>query len=168
MHHAELSTSKYKGTAMVNIQNGSSVLFWHNMWGNRVRHSQSAELYSFTTMKNITLEQAYRMDHLHDIFQLPLSETAFQQYLLLSSKMDSLSLNDENDVWSYIWGNVTFSVNKTYKAITGHTQTHPVFGWLWNSKCQPKHSVILVTIARQTEHQGQTEKEEYASEHIYL
>jgi hypothetical protein len=58
--------------AMVHIQNGSSVLFWYGMWGNQVRYLQAAELYSFTIMKNITLEQACHLDHLHEIFQLPL------------------------------------------------------------------------------------------------
>jgi hypothetical protein len=133
----------YKGIAMVHILNGSSVLFWQGMWGNKVRCLQAAELYSFTTRKNITLEQACQMVHLHENFQLPLSETAFQQYLLISSEIDNLSTNGENNVWPYISGNSTFSVSEAYKVITGHTQTHPVFGWLWNSRCQPKHKVFF-------------------------
>jgi hypothetical protein len=59
-------------------------------------------MFSFSIEKNISLDQARQMEHLHDIFQWPLSETVFYQFLLLSSEIDNLPLNEENDVWSYI------------------------------------------------------------------
>jgi hypothetical protein len=52
-------------------------------------------------------------------------------------------LSEDNDVWSYIWGTSTFSVERAYDAISGHSPTHPVFKLLWASKCQPKHKVFF-------------------------
>jgi hypothetical protein len=62
---------KFKGMAMVHVQNGSSVLLWFDMWENKVRYLQEAELFSFSIRKDITLKQARQMEHLHENFQLP-------------------------------------------------------------------------------------------------
>jgi hypothetical protein len=122
---------------MVHIHNGSTVLLWHDMWGNGVRRVQSAELYSFTLRQHISLQQAFSMEDFHNIFHLPMSETAFQQFLTLQVEIGGLNINEENDIWSYIWGNADFSVKKAYNAISGSSQAHPVFNWLWSCKCQP-------------------------------
>jgi hypothetical protein len=84
-----------------------------------------------------------RIDNIHDLFQLPLSDTAYQQFLLLNSKMDNLTLSEDNDVWHYIWGNGIFSVKGAYEAISGHSSTHHVFKLLWVTKCQSKHKVFF-------------------------
>jgi hypothetical protein len=38
----------FKGIAMVKVENGSTVLLWHDLWANRVRIHESAELFSFS------------------------------------------------------------------------------------------------------------------------
>jgi hypothetical protein len=53
---------------MVYLQNGSSVMSWHDMWNNSVRRLQSAEIFSFTTHSNITVKHAINMKNPHDIF----------------------------------------------------------------------------------------------------
>jgi hypothetical protein len=83
----------------------------------------SAELYSFTTKKTTTVRKARDMENLHDIFQLPMTEIAFQQYLLLNTELDNLLITRENGVWSYIWGNAFYAVNKAYKALIDHLLT---------------------------------------------
>jgi hypothetical protein len=135
--------TSFKGIAMVRIENGSSILLWHDLWANRVRSHESAKLFSFFVRQNISLIEVDMMDNLHELFQLPLSDTAYQQFLLLNSEMDNLMLSEDNDVWSYIWGTSTFSVKRAYDAISGHSPTHPVFKLLWASKCQPKHKVFF-------------------------
>jgi hypothetical protein len=114
------------------------------MWTDKVRNYHSPGLYSFTAMPQITLHQARLVDNLHDMFQLPMSEVAFHQYIVLNSEIDGLNLSNEDDLWSYIWGNPVFLVRKAYKAITGHIQEHPIFSWLWASKCQPKHKIFFL------------------------
>jgi hypothetical protein len=63
---------------------------------------QAIELFSFTTKSNITVQQAIEMENLHDIFQLPLSEEAYHQYILLNTELENLSISHENDIWFYI------------------------------------------------------------------
>jgi hypothetical protein len=36
-----------------------------------------------------------------------------------------------------------FSSQKAYTHMTGNQWTHPIFTWLWKSKCQPKHKVFF-------------------------
>jgi hypothetical protein len=80
---------------------------------------------------------------LHDIFQLPLTLEAFQQYFSLKEEIYDLNISQETDKWVYIWGSSQFSVHKTYIALTGHMPTHHVFNKLWSCKCQPKHRVFF-------------------------
>jgi hypothetical protein len=54
------------------------------------------ELFSFATKTHITVQQAHEME-LYDIFQLPLTIEAFQQYSLLATEITSLELNSSND-----------------------------------------------------------------------
>jgi hypothetical protein len=68
---------------------------------------------------------------------------AFHQYIALNSEIDSLNLSDEEDIWSYILGSPEFLVKKAYLAISGHSQVHLIFKWLWASKCQPKNKVFF-------------------------
>jgi hypothetical protein len=80
---------------------------------------------------------------LHDMFQLPMTIEAFQQYNSLMEDIDSLEITQEDDNWIYIWGTSKFSVHRAYTALSGHMTTHPIFIKLWASKCQPKHIVFF-------------------------
>jgi hypothetical protein len=84
------------------------------------------ELYSFSTEREITVNQAKSMRALHDIFQLPMSPEAFQQYNSLREEIDFLEITQETDNWIYIWGTSKFLVHKAYTALSGHMATHPV------------------------------------------
>jgi hypothetical protein len=94
------------------------------------------------------------MEDLHNLFQLPLSTEAFQQYEVLLQELDNLISVHETDKWTYIWGSCQFSVNKAYNSLSGHMPTHPIFQLLWKSKCQPKDSLFLAIITGQAEHKG--------------
>jgi hypothetical protein len=118
---------KFKGIAMVHLNNGSSILLWHDLWNGSVRNLQFPELFSYSTRSTIIVKQILELDNISDNFQLPLSEVAFQQYLQLSQEIEQLVITDERDIWTYIWGNGIFSVNKAYKTLIDHSQTHPVF-----------------------------------------
>jgi hypothetical protein len=65
---------------MVHLNNGSSVLLWQDLWNESVRNLQFLEVFSYTTKSAITVKQILEIDTLSDIFQLPLSEVAYQQY----------------------------------------------------------------------------------------
>jgi hypothetical protein len=75
------------------------------------------------------------MEDLHNLFQLPLTTEAFQQYEVLLRDLDNLDSGQETDKWTYIWGSCQFSVNKAYSFLAGHMPTHPIVQLLWKSKC---------------------------------
>jgi hypothetical protein len=78
---------KFKGIAMVHLNNGWSVAMAGFVeWS--VRSLQFPELFSYTTKIAILVGETLELDTLSDIFQLPLSETAYQQYLQLSQEME--------------------------------------------------------------------------------
>jgi hypothetical protein len=131
--HLKLIT-KFKGISLVQLKNGSSASLWEDMWNNK---------FSYTSRINITVERAKLLDNLHDIFQIPLSAKAYQQYTLLNYELQELTLTQENDIWSYIWGTQSYSVPKAYKSLSGHMPTHPLLKLLWKTKCQPKHRVFF-------------------------
>jgi hypothetical protein len=103
----------------------------------------SPELYSFMVIRDISVQQARSVDDLHNLFQLPLSAEAFQQYEVLLQDLDSLDSLQESDKWAYIWGSCQFLVNKAYSSLVGHMPTHPIFQLLWKSKCQPNQRVFF-------------------------
>jgi hypothetical protein len=65
---------KFKGTAMVHIQNGNTTLLWEDLWNNKVRSLDTPELFSFTTKNRIIVRQAVDEPDLAEIFHLPLTE----------------------------------------------------------------------------------------------
>jgi hypothetical protein len=68
---------KFKGIAMVHIQNGKSTLLWEDLLDNKVRSLELPELFSFTIENRITVRQAVHEPDLEHIFHLPLTEHAY-------------------------------------------------------------------------------------------
>jgi hypothetical protein len=72
------------------------------MWNGTVRLNEFPHLYSFTNKTKISVRHAIDFDDLSDIFKLPLSNEAFQQYLKLSFELYDLSLTNDSDAWHYL------------------------------------------------------------------
>lgn len=67
------------------------------------------QLYSFAKEKHVTVHEARRMEHFHNCFHLPLSEEAYNQFVLLKYTSTRLDLHESHDTWTYIWGSGSFS-----------------------------------------------------------
>jgi hypothetical protein len=111
------------------------------IYGMRVLRLQFPHLHSFVINKNLTVKVAMEQDHLQDLFHLPLSEEAYDQFNELDVILQSLQLIREKDSWSYIWGNDQYSSPKAYKHLLGAQHVHPGYGWIWKSVSQMKHSL---------------------------
>jgi hypothetical protein len=92
--------------------------------------------------KRISYSQATLTEPFHRLFQLPLSEEAYAQLLLLEERVEQQHLTGESDWWIYIWGTSHFSSQKAYRHLLGHAEVHATFNWLWKSCCQNKHKVF--------------------------
>jgi hypothetical protein len=128
----------YKGISQAEAGLGEIILFWKDMWNGSTLQIKYPQLFSFCTHENSTLSAVMNQEDLHDNFQLPLSEQAFQQYCELEMFMQSLQLNENGDQWTYIWGSAHYSSSKAYKHLSGSNSVHPVYKWLWTSSCQQK------------------------------
>lgn len=98
---------------------------------------------SFAKDKSIT---AFQMKQAHlqlpNLFHLPLSETAYEQFQELQVTLDNLDVAQEKDTWTYIWGQPNFKVSKAYKHLMGHVPVHPIYHSLWGSACQLKQKIF--------------------------
>jgi len=130
---------KYKGMASEMMSDGQSCLLWDDLWNGQVRKLQFPKLYSFAKNKSISLSKALGIVTFHDLFSLPVSIEAYNQLQDFQLELSEILLNDENDRWTYIWGNNQFSFAKAYKSLTGHSQVEPIYKWFWKTSCQGKH-----------------------------
>jgi hypothetical protein len=93
---------KYKGITTVQIKDGLTVSMWHDMWEGKVRMLEFPEFLSFSINSTITVSKAKSSEELHEIFQLPLSTEAFQQYNILISEIENLEITSQSDSWTYL------------------------------------------------------------------
>jgi hypothetical protein len=132
----------FKGIARVEIGDGKTTFLWHDNWDGMRKSVRYPELWSFASSKDITIHQA-RMAASHEMFHTPLSTEAFEQFQALHDLLVNLPHNDQRDKWLCNGSSSLFSSQKAYSHMTGNQWTHPIFTWLWKSKCQPKHKVFF-------------------------
>jgi hypothetical protein len=110
----------FKGMATVHLQDGSTCYFWKDLWGGHVNCQIYPELFSFVKNKRLSFNTAINIEPLHLLFQLPLSEEAYAQFLLLEERIHNQQVTVTTDWWVYIWGNAQFSSQKAYRHLLGH------------------------------------------------
>ena len=70
----------FRGIANCKIGDGSTVLFWSDLWNDNVMQIKFPRLYSFAKNKNISVSQFLLNNSLQSQFHLPLSEQAYHEY----------------------------------------------------------------------------------------
>jgi hypothetical protein len=68
----------FKGIVEAEAGSGSTILFWKDVWNRRIMEISYPHLYSFTKSENISLQTVLSLEALHDLFNLPLFEEAYQ------------------------------------------------------------------------------------------
>ena len=122
----------FKGMARCQIGSGMSVYFWHDSCLNL----QFPRLFSFAKNPQISVSSAAQLEYFEDMFNLPLSNQAFQEFLQLEILWESLQQRIQlgsHDSWSYIWGSDKFSASKAYHMMLGKKDCPPHFSWIWNT-----------------------------------
>jgi hypothetical protein len=125
------------------MANARTILFWEDLWNKGIPAQQYPELFSFAYNSKLTIKEAKQKSHLLEIFHLPLSVQAYEQYLEISEAWGQITVINAKDTWKLIWGSKIFSTKRTYRHLTGQTQVHQIFRLLWKNKCQPKHKVFF-------------------------
>ena len=91
----------YHGITNVTIRNGSSALFWKDVWIGDVMADTHPRAFSFARLEDISMRDFLRSTSLGETFQLPLSALALdetrdvQQQTMQIDLMDPNSANDE-------------------------------------------------------------------------
>lgn len=134
---------QYKQMTVIQTKNGHSCLFWKDRWMNQTLQIDFPECFSFAKNKAISVNKAFNLQSFFDLFNLPLSETAFSQAEQIQQLMGSVALQDEDDSWTLSGGSSRFSSSKAYKRLIEHIQIDQAFIWNWKSFSQPKHKVFF-------------------------
>jgi GH24 family phage-related lysozyme (muramidase) len=93
--------------------------------------------------KDITFKMAVNADDFTQLFTLPFSVEAHRQLINFCDSVFNLVTTDGKDKWIYNWGNANFSTSKAYKNLMAGESAHPVYHWIWRTKCQMKHKVFF-------------------------
>jgi hypothetical protein len=102
----------FRGIANCNIGDGSTVLFWSDLWNGNVMQIKYPRLFSFARNKKISVSQFLTNNNL-DQFHLPLSEQAYQEYQSLQGYIQTIQVQpNTKDSWHYIWGDQQIHILK--------------------------------------------------------
>ena len=87
------------------VGNGTSVLFWLDVWNGHYLQEKLPRLFSFAKNQKISVAAFLSITDMTSHFHLPLSEQAHQEYIELQRIIQGIQLREEDkDQWSYIWG----------------------------------------------------------------
>jgi hypothetical protein len=133
----------FRRIASCKVGDGSTVLFWSDVWNDHLLQYKVPRLYSFTKNKNISVAAFLQNDSLEAQFHLPLLEQAFQEYLQLQQIIQQVQVSENSkDSWHYIWGNSTYTASKFYHLPYKNVNPPKPFVWIWDSKCANKIKVF--------------------------
>jgi hypothetical protein len=66
---------------------------------------------------------------------LPLTENAYEELTSLQTFLQSVTYDEAaKDKWAMIWG-LAYSSSKFYKTVFQSVDAHPIFNWVWKSRC---------------------------------
>ena len=80
---------RHEAIAKTDLNDGKTCLLWQDIWGQDcIPQLAYPELFSFAKNKAISVAEAKSLGNFHDLFHLPLSEEAYNQYLILQQSLD--------------------------------------------------------------------------------
>lgn len=75
-------------------------------------------------------------EDLESLFFLPLSQEAFDELQELDALVQPQAFDEDNkDKWTYHWGSADYSPSKLYELAFRNIPAHPIFSWIWKSRC---------------------------------
>jgi hypothetical protein len=76
------------------VGDGSSILFWCDLWKDNTLDVKFQRLFSFTKDKLISVKEFFARNGMSDLFHLPLSTQAHSEYLQLQELMAEIEVSD--------------------------------------------------------------------------
>lgn len=129
----------FRGIATCNPRVGDSVGLWEDNFSGQPWSLQYPSLYMFANNKSISLAKALSLDDLTNLFRLPMTRDAYNEFLEFQAALGSLiHSQDQVDTWSYIWNSSVYSSSKFYKHHFAAVAPPAPLLWIWKSKCMPR------------------------------
>ncbi len=122
----------FRSLSNCKVGDGKTFLFWDDFWNGKVRSAVFPRIHSFALSRKDSVSITSTKS-ISQLFALPLSEQAFQQYESMSEADPLNLLSDDKDVWTYVWGNGLFSSQKIYAINFMHVQAPGYLSWIWKS-----------------------------------
>ena len=117
----------FRGIAKCEIGDGSTVCFWDDMWSDVVLSQEFPRLASFASNENASVLEVMQATDLDELFFLPLSQQAFEEYEVLQLHLQNLPYDaDAKDCWLPTWGNV-YTSRRFYSHVFSTMEAHPIF-----------------------------------------
>jgi hypothetical protein len=112
------------------VGNGSSVLFWSDLWKDDLLDSSFPRLFSYAKDKLQSVKEFFDMESVLESFHLPLSVQPHDELASLQLLLHNTSLNSEsNDSWIFKLGNKGFRSRKfTGRLLPILILTNPLVG----------------------------------------
>ena len=86
----------------------------------------------------ISIYNAKGYEDLLDLFNLPLSLTAYQQFNELTAQIQVNRDNMNKDEWIPMRGSIRFTTKWAYDILVGEGNLPETMKWIWKSCCMPK------------------------------
>ena len=133
----------YRGITKAEVAAGDTVLFWKDKWKNEVFQDRFPSAFSFATDPDMSVRQLLSSDRLSEVFHIPLSHEARQEVTDLQADTMGVSITEDKDSWSCVWGRGVFCSTQYYAYCFSQVQVDDVFKWIWESKCTMQWKVFL-------------------------
>jgi hypothetical protein len=135
---------QFKNMTKIQPKYGDTCIFWKDKWDGIILQVQYPQAHSYAKNELITVRRAFSQGSITELFNLPLSPTAFNQIQEIQQRMEAYNINEsEKDLWTLSGSNTQFKATRAYKTLMQHPHTEAAFKWLWRSYCQPKHKVFF-------------------------
>jgi len=126
----------YRGIARCSLGNGSTVLFWEDLWGPVILAQAFPNLYQAATNVSASVMEVMAAPDLVYVINLPLSQQAYDELIDLQDLLSDITYEpEENDRWSFIWDNDKYSSKKLYTLAFSTMHAPITFSWMWKSQC---------------------------------
>ena len=130
---------EWRAITRCEVGSGYSILFWDDLWKDRILSQQFPRLFSFARDKLISVREFFMMEDKVEAFYLPLSMEAFEEFGVLAQMLNDVTPSESSDKWISCLSKGGYSSRSFYQfhfsGITNHTPSE----WIWKSKCMSKH-----------------------------
>ena len=132
----------YRGISNVHVTNGSSVLFWKDLWTDNTLDEKYPRALPYAINEDISLKEFLSITSLSEAFHLPLSTQAHAEVRQIQEDTRETVLSNEPDIWTYSWGTESYTAHRYYTFYFREVRAHEAFGWIWKSKATMKIKVF--------------------------